>query len=54
MSKLNNKGWGMVSFLIIIGLLFLVILLIAMLANEYGDGFPTSSRSITSGFIINK
>ena len=32
------------TFIIIIGLLFLVILLIAALANEYDDGLPSSSR----------
>lgn len=52
MKKLNNSGWGMISFLIIIGLLFLVILLIAMLANQYDDGLPTSSKRIESGYII--
>ena len=34
----------MMTFIIIIGLLFLVILLIAALANEYDDGLPRSSR----------
>lgn len=34
----------MMSFIAIIGLLFLVILLIAFLANEYDNGLPSSSR----------
>jgi hypothetical protein len=50
--KLNNKGWGMITFIIIIGLLFLVILLIAALANEYDDGLPSSRRR--SNYITTK
>lgn len=34
----------MTLFLAIIGLLFLLILLIALLANEYDNGLPSSSR----------
>lgn len=49
--KLNNKGWGMITFLFIVGMLFLVILLIAFLANEYDDGLPSSSGHIHLGII---
>lgn len=35
MNKLNNKGWGMITFLILISLLFCSILLVAYLANQY-------------------
>jgi hypothetical protein len=45
MKRLNNRGWGMTSFLIIIGLLFFLILLIALMANEYDNGLPSSRRS---------
>lgn len=50
--RLNNKGWGMITFVIIIGLLFLVILLIASLANEYDNGLPSSSRREIN--VVNK
>ena len=43
--KLNNKGWGMITFLIIIGLLFFLLLLIALLANDFNNGLPSSRRN---------
>jgi len=50
--KLNNKGWGMISFLIIIGILFFLILLITLMANEFDNGLPSSRRRQLE--IINK
>ena len=47
MKKLDNRGWGMLIFLIIIFLLFCTLLLIAYLVNQYG-ALPSSSRSNTS------
>ena len=41
----------MITFLFIVGMLFLVILLIAFLANEYDDGLPSSSGHIHLGII---
>lgn len=35
MKKLNNRGWGLITFLILISLLFLAILLAAYFANQY-------------------
>ena len=52
--KLNNKGWGMMSFIIIIGLLFLVLLLIAFLVNQYDDDLPRASRRNIDYFETNK
>ena len=43
--KLNQNGWGMATFLVIVGLLFFLILLIALLANDYDNGLPSSSRN---------
>lgn len=34
----------MITFLIIIGLLFLLLLLIALLVNDFDDGLPSSRR----------
>lgn len=48
MKKIDNKGWGMGTFLIIVGLLFCVILLIAFLANQYDNRLPSSSRDNSS------
>jgi len=52
--KLNNRGWGMMTFLIIIGLLFLVLLLIVFLVNQYDDDLPRASRRNINYFEINK
>lgn len=37
--KLNNKGWGLVTFLIFLGMFFLTLLLLAFLINRYNDKF---------------
>ena len=42
--KLNNKGWGLFSFLIIVGILFLILILVALMANDFDNDFPSSSR----------
>ena len=42
--KLNNKGWGMFPFLVIVALLFFVLILVALMANEFDNDFPSSSR----------
>ena len=42
--KLNNKGWGMMTFIIIIGLLLFVLLFIALLVNDFDDGLPSASK----------
>lgn len=42
MKKLNNKGWGMITFLILISLLFCALLLVAYLANQYGVGIANN------------
>ena len=44
----------MITFVIIIGLLFLVILLIAALVNDYDDGLPLSSRKRSIEICVNK
>jgi len=50
--KLNNRGWGMFSFLILIGILFFLLILIAHMANEFDNEFPKSSRRQLE--VINK
>lgn len=53
--KLNNKGWGMITFIIIIGMLLGVILLISFLVNNFDDELPSASRKISINNIeINK
>lgn len=45
MKRLNNFGWGMGSFILILLLLFCAILLVASMANEYDNRLPSSSRN---------
>lgn len=45
MKKLNNDGWGMGSFILILLLLFCAILLVASMVNEYDNRLPSSSRN---------
>lgn len=45
MKRLNNCGWGMGSFILILLLLFCAILLVASMANEYDNRLPSSSRN---------
>lgn len=45
MYKLNNKGWGMITFIILIGLLLFAILLISYLVNQIG-GLPLSASRV--------
>ena len=48
MKKLNENGWGLIVFLVLLGILFLTLLVISYLANQYGDGLPSSTRGTTS------
>jgi hypothetical protein len=53
--KLNNKGWGMMTFIIIIAMLLGVILLISFLVNNFDDELPSASRRVNINYIeINK
>ena len=52
MKNLNNKGWGLIIFLILIGLLFLALLVVALLANQYDGGLPSSRRGTYSTYYI--
>ncbi|MBR1385831.1 MAG: hypothetical protein IJ568_03255 [Bacilli bacterium] len=54
MKKLNNNGWGLIIFLILIGLLFLALLVVALLANQYDGGLPSSRRGAYSSYCITK
>ena len=37
--KLNDKGWGLVAFLLFLAMFFLFLLLIAALINRFNDRF---------------
>lgn len=50
--RLNNRGWGMMTFIAIVGLLFLLILMIAFLANEFNNGLPTSRKNKELDIVI--
>ena len=50
--RLNNRGWGMMTFIAIVGLLFLLILMIAFLANELNNGLPTSRKNKELDIVI--
>ena len=53
--KLNNKGWGMMTFIIIITLLLGVILLISLLVNDFDEDLPSASRRADFNYIeVNK
>ena len=52
MKKLNEHGWGMMVFLVLLGLLFLTLLIVSYLANQFGDGLPSSRRGTTSYHYI--
>ena len=41
---LNDKGWGMITFIIMISLLLCAILLISHLVNEIGGSLPLSVK----------
>ena len=48
MKKLNENGWGMMIFLVLLGILFLTLLVVSYLANQFGDGLPSSRRGTNS------
>lgn len=51
MKKLNNRGWGLLPFLIIIAILFCTLLVVAYLAGQYGNGLPSSTRNYQSSYF---
>jgi hypothetical protein len=42
MSKLNNKGWGVATFVILLCLLLIGLLISAKLINDIGGSLPLS------------
>ena len=44
MKKLNNKGWGVLTFVILLGLLLLALLIAAHLINELGGSLPLAVK----------
>ncbi len=46
MKKLNNKGWGLVSFSIFIGMLFIALFVVVLLVNYFGTGLKRNDSSI--------
>jgi hypothetical protein len=53
MWKLNNKGWGFIPFLLILCLLFLVLLFISYLVNEFDENFPRAREVSTYQYYEN-
>ncbi len=44
MIKLNNKGWGIGTFLILLGILLLALLIAAKLINDIGGSLPLAVK----------
>ncbi len=52
MRKLNEKGWGMITFVVLISLLFFAIILISLLVNKIGGSLPLSSKKNSTYYLV--
>lgn len=46
MKKLDNKGWGLVTFLVFMAILFVALFVVVILVNYFGTGLKNSQSHI--------